>query len=167
MVARCQLFLLNRSPHLESLGTELFDCVRRDGLLRGARLTTVNTVQRAVNALGFCDPPHATTGRGTARATPGAQVWQQWVDLEQTRRRVPGPRLGEIDLRQIQPCPEQLGPDLVGLPVGSGRAGRDSRLSWLFSGQRSDEIARLRVSCIRWHHDDKSLARRLRSGPGA
>jgi integrase len=26
-------------------------------------------------------------------------------------------------------------------------------LTWLFSGQRSDEIARLRLGCIRWHHD--------------
>ena len=26
-------------------------------------------------------------------------------------------------------------------------------LVWLFSGQRSDEIARLRVGCIRWQHD--------------
>ena len=26
-------------------------------------------------------------------------------------------------------------------------------LTWLFSGQRSDEISRLRVGCIRWHHD--------------
>jgi hypothetical protein len=24
---------------------------------------------------------------------------------------------------------------------------------WLFSGQRSDEIARLRLGCIRWQHD--------------
>jgi len=26
-------------------------------------------------------------------------------------------------------------------------------LAWLFAGQRSDEIARLRVGCIRWQHD--------------
>ena len=78
MVA-CQLFLLSRSPHLEDLGTELFDRVRRDGLLGGARLNAVHAVQRAVNALGFCDPPPATTGRGTARAAGGAQIWQRWV----------------------------------------------------------------------------------------
>ncbi|MBQ9056497.1 hypothetical protein [Rhodococcus sp. (in: high G+C Gram-positive bacteria)] len=76
----CQLFLLNRSPHVEVLGTELFDRVRHDELLGGARLNTVHAVQRAVNALGFCDPPPATTGRGTARAIGGAQVWQQWVE---------------------------------------------------------------------------------------
>ena len=26
-------------------------------------------------------------------------------------------------------------------------------LTWLFAGQRSDEIARLRVGCIRWQHE--------------
>ncbi|WP_204165058.1 hypothetical protein [Rhodococcus oxybenzonivorans] len=49
MVA-CQLFLLNRSPHLEDLTTDLFERVRRDGLLGGARLNAVHAVQRAVNA---------------------------------------------------------------------------------------------------------------------
>jgi integrase len=31
-------------------------------------------------------------------------------------------------------------------------------LTWLFSGQRSDEITRLRVGCIRWQHSDKPIA---------
>jgi integrase len=30
-------------------------------------------------------------------------------------------------------------------------------LTWLFSGQRSDEIARLRVGCIRWQHDEAAI----------
>ncbi|MBB5156841.1 tyrosine-type recombinase/integrase [Saccharopolyspora phatthalungensis] len=30
-------------------------------------------------------------------------------------------------------------------------------LAWLFSGQRSDEIARLRVGCIRWQHDGAAI----------
>jgi len=30
-------------------------------------------------------------------------------------------------------------------------------LTWLFSGQRSDEIARLRVGCIRWQHDGTEI----------
>ena len=30
-------------------------------------------------------------------------------------------------------------------------------LTWLFSGQRSDEIARLRVGCIRWQHNEHPL----------
>ena len=31
-------------------------------------------------------------------------------------------------------------------------------LTWLFSGQRSDEIARLRLGCIRWQHDGHPIA---------
>ncbi|WEB44706.1 tyrosine-type recombinase/integrase [Streptomyces yunnanensis] len=31
-------------------------------------------------------------------------------------------------------------------------------LTWLFSGQRSDEIARLRTGCIRWEHDGAVIA---------
>ena len=30
-------------------------------------------------------------------------------------------------------------------------------LAWLFSGQRSDEIARLRIGCIRWQHDGTAI----------
>jgi integrase len=30
-------------------------------------------------------------------------------------------------------------------------------LAWLFSGQRSDEIARLRVGCVRWQHDGTAI----------
>jgi hypothetical protein len=31
-------------------------------------------------------------------------------------------------------------------------------LAWLFSGQRSDEITRLRVGCVRWQHDGAAIA---------
>ena len=31
-------------------------------------------------------------------------------------------------------------------------------LTWLFSGQRSDEISRLRTGCIRWQHDGTPIA---------
>jgi integrase len=79
MVA-CQLFLANRSPHLEDLGTELFDRFRRDRLIEGARLNTLYALQRAVAALGFCDPPVNRTGGHAARATGGAPLWEQWVD---------------------------------------------------------------------------------------
>jgi integrase len=75
-----QLFLLNRSPHLADLSTELFDRVRRDRLLEGSRLNTLHALQRAVSALGLCDLPRHGTGRHSARATGGAQVWEQWVD---------------------------------------------------------------------------------------
>jgi integrase len=49
-----------------------------------------------------------------------------------------------------------LGPD--DLPATDGRAHpvemvRAITLTWLFAGQRSDEIARLRVGCVRWQHE--------------
>lgn len=76
----CQLFLLNRSPHSEDLSTALFDRVRRDGMLNGAQLNCLYALQRAVAALGFCDPPRHLTGGHSAKATGGAPVWEQWVD---------------------------------------------------------------------------------------
>jgi integrase len=46
--------------------------------------------------------------------------------------------------------------DLPGTSAGSYypmQLIRALTLTWLFSGQRSDEISRLRVGCIRWQHD--------------
>ena len=48
------------------------------------------------------------------------------------------------------------------LPPAGGRTYplelvRAVTLTWLFSGQRSDEIARLRVGCIRWQHDGTDI----------
>ncbi|MEQ4719640.1 tyrosine-type recombinase/integrase [Nonomuraea sp. B19D2] len=79
MVA-CRLFLLNRSPHIDELTTELFDRVRGERLLPGAQMNTLHALQRAVSALGFCDPPRQGTGRHSARATGGAPEWERWVD---------------------------------------------------------------------------------------
>jgi integrase len=44
------------------------------------------------------------------------------------------------------------------LPTGDGRTypielTRAVTITWLFAGQRSDEIARLRIGCIRWQHN--------------
>lgn len=55
MVA-CQVFLLNRSPHLEALSTELFERVRRERLLPAARGNTLHAMQRAVAELGSAIP---------------------------------------------------------------------------------------------------------------
>ncbi|MBC2640752.1 MULTISPECIES: tyrosine-type recombinase/integrase [unclassified Rhodococcus (in: high G+C Gram-positive bacteria)] len=47
------------------------------------------------------------------------------------------------------------------LPAGPGAHPVDMvravTLTWLFAGQRSDEIARLRVGCIRWQHDQPAV----------
>ncbi|MGW7610489.1 tyrosine-type recombinase/integrase [Streptomyces sp. NPDC054766] len=48
------------------------------------------------------------------------------------------------------------------VPARSGQAYpieliRAITLTWLFSGQRSDEIARLRVGCVRWQREDGAV----------
>jgi integrase len=75
-----QLMLLNRSPHLEDLNTDLFDRIRDQRLLGGARLNTVHAVQRAVAELGFCAAPVGRTAGHMARSSGGAEVWQQWAN---------------------------------------------------------------------------------------
>ncbi|MGI5219441.1 tyrosine-type recombinase/integrase [Nocardia sp. CA-290969] len=76
----CQVLLLNRSPHLDELNTELFEWIRRERLLPAARGNTLHAMQRAVAALGYCDPPQQLTGRRSPRATGGAPKWAEWVD---------------------------------------------------------------------------------------
>jgi hypothetical protein len=271
MVA-CQLFLLNRSPHVEDLTTDLFDRVRDERLFGGARLNALHAVQRSVAALGFCQPPVLTNGGSrTPRAGGAPAVWTDWVDrwhatstltprtrggvrsnllkigrwaaVEQPdaadpaswtrqtcatwiaaldrmnvgdytqrtiglKNRIGKPlqaptKAGRIaaartffrDCQEWEWLPRRFAPEralatprsigaLLGpnprviaddiwakllwaglnleaadLPVN--RAGffypvelvRAVTLTWLFSGQRSDEIARLRLGCIRWQHD--------------
>ena len=79
MVA-CQVLLLNRSPHLEDLSTELFERVRRERLLPAARGNTLHAMQRAVAGLGFCDPPQRLTGRHSPRADGGSPAWAEWAE---------------------------------------------------------------------------------------
>jgi hypothetical protein len=79
MVA-CQVFLLNRSPHIEDLGTGLFDRIRSGQLLPAPRPNTLHAMQRAVAYLGFCDPPAPRAGRRPDRASGGPAEWTQWVE---------------------------------------------------------------------------------------
>jgi integrase len=275
MVA-CQLFLFNRSPHLDDLSTDLFDRFRGDRLLKGARLNTLYALQRAVAALGFCDPPEHRIGGHAIRASGGAPVWERWVDrwhststlTPRTRGHVRSSllkvgrwlaaehpefadpaawtrqtcaawvaaldrmnvgdyvqrtaglkdRVGKPleasskenqltairrffgDCQEWEWLPRRFDPQRVfatprsitallgpnprviadeiwaklvwaglnlaqdDLPVT--KAGhfypldlvRGVTLTWLFSGLRSDEIARLRIGCIRWQHDDAAIA---------
>jgi len=270
MVA-CQMLLLNRSPHLEDLSTELFDRARRERLLPAARGNTLYAMQRAVAELGFCDPPQRLTGRHSARANGGSPAWAEWAErwhgtstlsprargnvrttllkagrwlqAEQPQAADPASwtrqtcaawvaavdrmKVGDYlqrtaglkdqigkpleaatkaahvaavrtffrDLQEWEQIPRRfdpqralavprsiaalLGPDprviaddiwaklmwaglnLEGSDLPQAQAGdfyplelvRAVTLAWLFSGQRSDEIARLRVGCIRWQHD--------------
>jgi integrase len=272
----CQLFLLNHSPHVEDLTTELFDRIRNERLLGDLRLNTLHAVQRSVAALGFCHPPVlANCGSRTPRAGGAPAIWTEWVDrwhatstlTPKTRGNVRAnllkigrwaaaeqpdaadpanwtrqtcaawigaldrmnvgdytqrtvglkDRIGEPlqaptkagriaaartffrDCQEWEWLPRRFAPEralatprsigaLLGpnprviaddiwakllwaglnlqatdLPVT--RAGffypvelvRAITLTWLFSGQRSDEIARLRRSCIRWQHDGQTI----------
>jgi integrase len=275
MVA-CQMLLLNRSPHLEDLGTGLFEQARRDRLLPAARGNTLHAMQRAVAELGFCDPPQRLTGRHSPRATGGPAAWAQWaerwhdtstltprvrghvrttllkagrwIEAEQPQAADPaawtrqtcaswvaavdrmqvgdyaqrtaglGDRAGKPlaagtkaahiaavrtffgDLHEWEWIPRRFDPQrALGTPGSiTALVGPDPRviadevwaklmwaglnlaeddlpqsqagnfyplemvraitMAWLFSGQRSDEIARLRTGCIRWQHDGTAIA---------
>jgi integrase len=275
MVA-CQMLLLNRSPHLEDLGTGLFERARRERLLPASRGNTLHAMQRAVAELGFCDPPQRLTGRHSVRASGGPPAWEvqverwhgtsalsprvrdsfratllkagRWLEAEQPQAADPASwtrqtcaawvaavdrmKVGDYvqrtaglkdqigkpleaatkaghlavlrtffrDLQEWEQVPRRfdpqralavprsiaglLGPDprviaddiwaklmWAGLNLEAGdlpqaQAGdfyplelvRAVTLAWLFSGQRSDEIARLRVGCIRWQHDGTAIA---------
>ena len=271
-----QVFLLNRSPHLEDLGTGLFERIRRKRLLPAAQGNTLHAMQRAVAELGFCDPPQPPAAvRRPARAGGGVQEWAAWADrwhgtstltprvrgavratllkvgrwLEAEHPEAAEPArwtrqtcaawIAALDRMQVgdyvqrtvglkdragkpleaatkatqlsavrtffRDCQEWewiprrfdprralatprsiaalLGPDprviadeiwaklmWAGLNLTEDdlpqcRAGnfyplelvRAVTLAWLFSGQRSDEIARLRVGCIRWHDNGTAI----------
>jgi integrase len=274
MVA-CQMLLLNRSPHLEDLGTELFERARRERLLPAARGNTLHAMQRAVAELGFCDPPQRLTGHHSVRANGGPPAWEaqverwhgtsalsprvrnsfratllkvgRWLEAEQPQAADPASwtrqtcaawvaavdrmKVGDYvqrtaglkdllgkpleaatkaghlavlrtffrDMQEWEQIPRRfdparalavprsiaalLGPDprviaddiwaklmwaglnLEADDLPQAQAGdfypielvRAVTLAWLFSGQRSDEIARLRVGCIRWQHDGTAI----------
>ena len=269
--ALCLALLLNRSPRLENLTTEVFERLRvHPGLTRG-QAGALSAIQKAVASLGFCDPPPAPA-HGTAPPIEGtAKTWAGWVErwhatsalTPRTRGMVRGamakagrwlaaehPEITEpgqwtrqtcaawvaaIDRMNIGqyiqrttglskrdgapvspqmkagflcssraffrdcqewewiprrfdparalatpasiraligPNPRVIADDIwakllwAGLNIQAGDlpaiAGspcypmeliRAITLTWLFGGQRSDEIARLRVGCIRWQHD--------------
>ncbi|MCX5427923.1 hypothetical protein OHU11_09580 [Streptomyces sp. NBC_00257] len=76
----CQLFLINRSPHVEDFTTALFERVRRENLLTPGIRALVYPVQRAVASLGFCEgPPHIVTS-SVIKATDVPSVWGEWVE---------------------------------------------------------------------------------------
>ena len=271
-----QVFLLNRSPHIDELGTGLFDRIRGELLLPAPRLHTLHAMQRAVAHLGFCDPPPPRAGSRPDRASGGPAEWEQWADrwyststltpgvrgsvrasllkagrwLEAEHPEAADPaawtrqtcaawvaavdrmRVGDYAQRTVslagragkplqaaaksaqlyavrtffRDCQEWewlprrfdpqralgtprsvaalLGPDprviadevwakllwaglnLEAADLPEARAGhfypfemvRAITLTWLFSGQRSDEITRLRVGCVRWQHDAAAIA---------
>ncbi len=267
----CTLLLLNRSPRIEELSSEVLALLNADPVLGSDQRLTVHGVHRALHGLGLVGPPpplnygkgqvaiegtapewaawverwHATStltpkvraayrsvlskvGRWLAaehpsltepgqwtRATCAAWVAAvdrmsvgdhvQWIDGMKARAGQPlAPETKSSYLKMtrafFRDCQEWewiprrfdtatalstprtvsslLGPDpriiaddvwakllWAGLNLApEDLPTQDSRshpmklikaitLTWLFSGQRSDEIARLRVGCVRWQHD--------------
>ena len=76
----CQSLLLNRSPQLEDLTTEAFDRLRQGTGMRRWHLGALFGIQRAVAALGFCEPPSFSV-HGTMPAIEGAPAaWTEWIE---------------------------------------------------------------------------------------
>ncbi|MER8162092.1 site-specific integrase [Streptomyces sp. NPDC094472] len=78
--ATSQILLLNRSPHLEDLTTEVFTRAREESLNTEDGLRGLHPLQRAVAALGYCDPPNTVPStRGLGKATGVPEPWAKWV----------------------------------------------------------------------------------------
>jgi len=76
----CQALLLNRSPHLEDLTTDAFTRLRQNPTLTRWHHGALHGVQRAVAALGHCDPPSSSI-HGTMPDIEGtADQWAAWVE---------------------------------------------------------------------------------------
>jgi integrase len=267
----CLGLLLNRSPRLDDLTTEAFERIRQHPALARCHVGTLHGLQRAVAALGHCDPP-SMAKHGSMPAIEGThEQWADWIerwyatstltpkvraifrgamakagrwladqhpeivepgqwtrqtcaawvaavdrmnvgdyiqrtdglskragkplsprtkacyltasrtvfrDLQEwewiPRRFVPISALAtpRSVLSLIGPNPRVIADDIwakllwaglnidpddlpavVNRPCYPIELVRAITLTWLFAGQRSDEIARLRVGCIRWQHD--------------
>jgi integrase len=75
-----QAFLVNRSPHLEDLSTEAFSRLREHPATNRYHLPLFYALQRAVAALGHCDPP-VRTGYNAAPVIEGTDpLWTEWVE---------------------------------------------------------------------------------------
>ena len=133
------------------------------------RLLPVAGRQARPRGRAACRPrPSRATCGWPARSSATCQEWE-WIP----RRFDPAQALGTPrSIRALLgPDPRVIADDIwakllwAGLnlePADLARADRRVHpiemiraitLTWLFSGQRSDEIARLRVGCVRWQHD--------------
>jgi len=74
-----QALLLNRSPRLHDLDTAAFDRLRAHPATNNHHGEMLYALQRAVAALGYCDPP-VRTGNNHAPAIDGTTAaWADWV----------------------------------------------------------------------------------------
>ena len=99
-----------------------------------------------------------------------AATWLRiWTDLGRASRTIDAYARGLAEYLLL--CErEQVDPVTANRPMSRLHAGADPAaepaarergravtLARLFSGQRSDEIARLRVGCVRWQHDGTAI----------
>jgi hypothetical protein len=77
-----QALLINRSPRLEDLTTEAFAVLRGHPAAAGHQGEMLYAPQRAVAAVGFCDPP-VRTGRNNAPGIDGTSP--AWATLVERR----------------------------------------------------------------------------------
>ncbi|MEU0204340.1 MULTISPECIES: hypothetical protein [unclassified Streptomyces] len=144
------------------------------------RMRIGNYVERTATRGVFGDPMSPSTKDSALSASRAflrdLQEWE-WIPrrfdpgraLETPRsiRALPGPTLAS--------SPTRYGPSLLwaginliskDLPTSSSgpryplELSRAVALTWLFSGQRSDEIRRLRTGCVRWQHGRQPGCRR-------
>jgi integrase len=77
----CQVLLLNRSPLLEDLSSEVLTRLRTDPAMAQHHAGDLHGIHRAVAALGHAQPPPTPKyGDGPAAITGAADTWAQWVE---------------------------------------------------------------------------------------
>ncbi|MGW5150114.1 tyrosine-type recombinase/integrase [Rhodococcus koreensis] len=75
----CQALLINRSPRLEDLNTAAFDRLRVHPATNDNQGEMLHALQRAVAALGHCDPPARTGDNRYAVIEGTTDSWANWV----------------------------------------------------------------------------------------
>ncbi|MFC5359386.1 hypothetical protein [Azospirillum himalayense] len=127
----CELLLRNRSPRLQDLTDDALARLRADAGFAAWAGGRLYAVHRALAALGVATPP-AIPAYGQSMPVEGVPA--AWLDVVDrwfaTATQTP-------EVRREYPV------ELV----------RALAITWLFAAQRSDEIVRLRVGCVRWQPD--------------
>ena len=75
-----QALLINRSPRLEDLDTAAFAALRAHPATNGHQGSMLYALQRAVAALGHCDPPVRTGYLQPAGIEGADPAWAGWIE---------------------------------------------------------------------------------------
>ncbi|MBS4728875.1 hypothetical protein MSM1_11230 [Mycobacterium sp. SM1] len=74
-----QALLLNRSPRLDDLSAEAFAALRAHPATDGHQGSMLYALQRAVAALGYCDPPVRTENNHFTHIEGADPAWTAWI----------------------------------------------------------------------------------------